>query len=101
LFAERVHGAGLDGLFAAGVTAEDVERGKPDPTGFARALELLGVPPTDAVAIEDSEAGVAAAKAAGVWTVAVTGTVGAARLAAADELAERLDAALVERLLRT
>ena len=33
-----------------------------------------------AVAIEDSEAGVSAAKTAGLYTVAVTGTVGGERL---------------------
>jgi beta-phosphoglucomutase-like phosphatase (HAD superfamily) len=53
----------------------------------------------DAVALEDTEAGVSAAKAAGVYTVGVLGTMGAERLSAADELAERVDVALIERLL--
>jgi HAD superfamily hydrolase (TIGR01509 family) len=93
-------GAGLDGLFDAVVTAEDVERGKPDPAGYERALELLGVPPAEAVAIEDSEDGVKAAKAAGVYVAAVLGTAEPSRLAAADVIADRLDPALIERLLR-
>ena len=90
--------AGLE-VFDAVVTMEDVARGKPDPEGYLRALELLCVDPADAVALEDTEAGVAAAKAAGVYTVGVLGTMSPERLAAADELAERVDAALVERLL--
>jgi len=90
--------AGLE-VFDAVVTMEDVARGKPDPEGYLRALELLGVDAADAVALEDTEAGVAAAKAAGVYTVGVLGTMSPERLAAADELAERVDAALVERLL--
>ncbi len=59
----------------------------------------LGIPPDEAVAVEDSEAGVAAAKAAGLYVVAVLGTADPARLEAADEIADRLDAAVVERLL--
>ena len=94
-----LHGAALSGFFAAVVAAEDVEHGKPDPAGFLRALDLLGMSPGEAVAVEDSEAGVTAAKAAGLYTVAVVSTVGADRLGAADELAGRLDAPLVERLV--
>jgi beta-phosphoglucomutase len=90
--------AGLD-LFDAVVTMEDVSRGKPDSEGYLRALELVAVEPGDAVALEDTEAGVASAKAAGIYTVGVLGTMGPERLAAADELADRVDVALVERLL--
>ena len=90
--------AGLE-VFDAVVTMEDVARGKPDPEGYLRALELLGVEPGDAVALEDTEPGVASAKAAGVYTVGVLGTMGPERLAAADELVEHVDSALVERLL--
>ena len=56
---------GLSPSIVAIVAAEDVERGKPDPGGYLRALELLGLEPDEAVAVEDSEVGVAAAKAAG------------------------------------
>lgn len=90
--------AGLE-VFDAVVTMEDVARGKPDPEGYLRALELLGVAPGDAVAFEDTEAGVASAKAASLYTVGVLGTMDAARLAAADELVERVDLGLIERLL--
>jgi beta-phosphoglucomutase len=95
-----LRGAELNGAFAAVVAAEDVVHGKPDPAGYRRALDLLGVQPQEAVAVEDSEAGVAAAKAAGLYTVAVVGTVGRERLGGADELAARLDAELVDWLLR-
>jgi beta-phosphoglucomutase len=90
--------AGLE-LFDAVVALEDVSRGKPDPEGYLRALELLAVEPGDAVAFEDTEVGLASAKAAGVYTVAVLGTMGPERLAAADELVDRVEVALVERLL--
>jgi sugar-phosphatase len=51
------------------VTSEDVVDGKPDPTGYRLACERLGVDPSDALAIEDSPAGVRAAVAAAVGEV--------------------------------
>ena len=52
-------------------TAGDVERVKPAPDLYLLALERLGVAPQEAVAIEDSPSGAAAALAAGVWCVVV------------------------------
>jgi beta-phosphoglucomutase len=91
--------AGLDGVFGVVVSAEDVASGKPDPEGYLRAAAALGVARADAVVLEDSEAGVRAAKAAGMRCVALLGTVASERLADADEVVERVDEALVERLL--
>ena len=48
------------------VGAEDVQRGKPHPDLFLRAAERLGVQPANCIVIEDSEAGVDAARAAGM-----------------------------------
>jgi HAD superfamily hydrolase (TIGR01509 family) len=96
---EEVTRAAEIDVFEVIVAAEGVTRGKPDPEGYLRALELLGVPSAEAVAIEDSPPGVAAAKAAGLYCVAVLGTVRAERLAEADEIAARVDSALLERLL--
>jgi beta-phosphoglucomutase-like phosphatase (HAD superfamily) len=52
--------------------AEDVARGKPAPDGFLQAAAALGVEPAWCVVFEDSAAGVAAAKAAGMFCVAVS-----------------------------
>jgi beta-phosphoglucomutase-like phosphatase (HAD superfamily) len=49
--------------------------------------------------IEDTEAGVLAAKAAGMHCLGLLGTMSAGRLSAADELIETIDQALVKRLL--
>jgi beta-phosphoglucomutase len=92
-------GSGLRECFTAVVTSEDTPRGKPDPAGYLLALEMLGASATDAAALEDSPDGVAAASAAGLYTVAVLGTAPAERLTAADEIVARLDAELIERLL--
>jgi HAD superfamily hydrolase (TIGR01509 family) len=53
------------------VAGDDVTHSKPHPAAYLRAVELLGVDPTDCVAIEDSPPGVAAAVAAGATTIGV------------------------------
>lgn len=55
--------------FAVSVCAEDAPRKKPDPQVYRLALERLRLPPQAALAIEDSPAGVAAARAAGIDVV--------------------------------
>jgi HAD superfamily hydrolase (TIGR01509 family) len=91
--------AGLAELVSLVVAADDVEAGKPNPEGYIRALELLDRRPDEAVAFEDSEAGVAAAKAAGLRCIALEGTVEVDRLAAADEIVGALNVELIQRLL--
>jgi HAD superfamily hydrolase (TIGR01509 family) len=54
---------------------EDPLRSKPLPLMYVEALERLSVAPTEALALEDSRNGVAAAKAAGVWCVAYPNAV--------------------------
>jgi len=92
--------SGLGRLVRAVVAGDEVAHGKPHPEGYIEALRLLGGPPPQtAVAFEDTEAGVASAASAGLRVVGVTRTLGAARLAAADELVERVDTTVVRRLL--
>jgi HAD superfamily hydrolase (TIGR01509 family) len=93
--------AGLDDLIAAVVPAEDVAEGKPEPDGYLRALELIDgdLEARDVVVFEDTEAGVASAKAAGMRCVAVQGTLAPERLAAADEIVPAIDVPLLQRLL--
>lgn len=62
---------GLTDRFAATVSTEEVERGKPAPDGYLRVCELLGVDPAASVAIEDSSNGLRSAAAAGMAVVAV------------------------------
>ncbi len=91
--------AGLRESVQAIVAMEDVPRGKPEPDGYLRALELLGLQPEQAVAIEDSPPGVAAAKAAGLRCAALTRVFPAERLVGADLLAARVDRELIRRLV--
>jgi HAD superfamily hydrolase (TIGR01509 family) len=51
---------------------EDVEKNKPAPDPYLKAMELLGVLPSETLVLEDSEKGLISARAAGchVWHVA-------------------------------
>ena len=91
--------AGLSSSIATIVAAEDVEHGKPAPDGYLRALDQLAIGAQEALAVEDSDVGIAAAKAAGLRCAAVTGTLPRDRLRAADEIIERLDPDFVRRVL--
>lgn len=53
------------------ITVEDVEHIKPDPEGYLKALSRLDLPVQEVLAIEDSVAGLSAAKAAGLETLVV------------------------------
>ena len=95
-----VRAAGLGDVLATIVSSDDVAEGKPHPEGYLRALELLdsGIEAPDVLVFEDTEAGVAAAKAAGMRCFAVLGTLAPTRLAAADEIVPAIDVPLMERV---
>ena len=56
-------------------TRDDVVHGKPNPEIYIEATRALGVDPRNAIAIEDSASGIAAAKSAGLFAVAVPNPV--------------------------
>jgi beta-phosphoglucomutase len=58
-------------FFAAIASAEDTQRGKPDPQVFQVAAAKLGAAPSRCVVVEDAVAGVQAAKAGGMKCIAV------------------------------
>ncbi len=82
--------SGLADYFDVIVTADDVEKGKPDPEGYLLALKKLnGIPDVliaakQCVVIEDSHWGIVAAKKAGMKVVAVTNSYPAGELKEAD-----------------
>lgn len=96
--------AGIHGLFVTVVSSDSVHDGKPHPDGYLTALRRFAeaghpVAPAETVAFEDTAAGVASAKAAGLHCIAVAGTLPRPRLAEADEIVERIDEALIRRLV--
>ena len=70
LAAARMAAAGLE-LPDVRITAECVGASKPDPEGFLKGAAELGVDPADCVVFEDSAAGIAAGRAAGMRVVGV------------------------------
>jgi beta-phosphoglucomutase len=90
--------SGLRDVFSLVLSQDDVTRGKPDPQPYLLAADRLGLEPSRMLVLEDTDVGVASAKAAGAYVVGLTRTLGAERMAAADELAERIDLATIQRL---
>jgi beta-phosphoglucomutase len=84
--------------FGACVTGMDVARGKPDPEVFLLAAERLGVKPSQCAVIEDAPAGIAAARAAGMTAMALTGTALAAKLGTAHLVVDSLRELTPERI---
>jgi len=68
---EHLDRFGIGRHFDAIVCREDVKRTKPDPELYRTALQRLEVQPAEAIALEDSSNGIHAAKAAGLFCVAV------------------------------
>ena len=81
---------GLLSYFRVIVGADDTTHSKPSPEPYAAALRALGVEPHGAVSIEDSPAGIASARAAGLLAVGVTNTYRAEDLVSADVVVESL-----------
>ncbi|MGH3006587.1 MAG: HAD family hydrolase [Gaiellaceae bacterium] len=67
--------SGLGHLFRATVSSEEVPRGKPAPDVYLETARRLGVEPRRCAAVEDSENGILAAKAAGMRVIAVPNPV--------------------------
>lgn len=64
----------LHGIFDVVVTSDDVNEGKPSAEPFLQAATALGLQPSECVVIEDSPAGIASARRAGMRSIAVGNT---------------------------
>ncbi len=83
------------------ITAESIERGKPDPDCYLRGAEALGVDPADCVVVEDAPIGATAARAAGMRLIALTTTHRADQLEPADLIVPDLTHVVVRVVERT
>lgn len=94
---ERV---GAIDLFDQIVTGDEVSTHKPDPAIYELALRRLDVPGAEAIAVEDTAHGVAAAQTAGMFAVAIPNPyVAPAAVAAADLVLGSADQLLLSELL--
>jgi beta-phosphoglucomutase len=81
---EVLAGGRLKRVFQSIVTSDDVPKPKPDPATYARAVDGLGVPPQNCLAIDDSPNGVSSAKKAGVKVLGITAIHDTSSLKEAD-----------------
>jgi mannitol-1-/sugar-/sorbitol-6-phosphatase len=68
------------------ITANDVIHGKPSPEPFLKGAAVLGVAPEDCLVFEDSPAGIASARSAGMKAIALQTTYPADQLQAANTI---------------
>ncbi len=86
-----IEGTGLKlEWFDVVVTGDDIIHKKPHPEIYLTTAHKLGLPPEICVVLEDAPAGVEAARSAGMHCIAVTSSVDAAQLAAADLVVDSL-----------
>ena len=86
----RLEAAGLP-VPARLISADMVERGKPDPEPYRRGAELLGARAEECVVVEDAPSGVGAGKAAGCRVLGVLGTHSAEELRETDWIVASLE----------
>ncbi len=99
--------AGVQEHFPVVVAIDDVQHGKPDPEGFALALDRLnhtvarGAPiaPGEVVVVEDATSGAYAARAAGMRVAAIRGPAYDSSSGLADLVIDRLDLRALELIL--
>lgn len=90
---------GVETAFSAIVTAEDTHISKPDPAPYLLAVRKLWLPDASAaLAIEDTVAGIASAKSAGLRVLAVSNSHPPQRLSQADAVCSSLEGFSVDSL---
>lgn len=80
----------LTDIFHYTVTGDEVKNGKPDPEVFLKALERLKLSKDEVIIVENAPLGIQAAKAAGIFTVAITSTLPIESLIGADKIITHL-----------
>ena len=98
---------GLGRAFDVIITADDVSASKPDPACYRITVESLsnacpgrGVAPESCLVIEDTPAGIAAARGAGLTVVGITNSYPAERLAGAARIVSSLEDLTIDALAR-
>lgn len=73
------------------VTGDTVERGKPSPDPYMKAIAVLRIKPSDAMVIENAPFGIRSAKSAGIYCVAITTSLPKSHLKEADLVCDSLE----------
>ena len=91
-------GGRLEEIFQTIVTSDDVQKPKPHPATYAKAVENLGFQPNECVAFEDSPNGILSAKGAGLRVIGISAMHGADKLGEADRVVPDLRGASLDTL---
>lgn len=78
----------FSGYFDVVINGSDLERGKPDPDPYLKALEMLGLTKNECMVIENAPFGITAAKRAGLYCVAVASMLEPEKVQHADLVLE-------------
>ncbi len=78
----------FSGYFDVVINGSDLERGKPDPDPYLKALEMLGLTKNECMVIENAPLGITAAKRAGLYCVAVASMLEPEKVQHADLVLE-------------
>jgi HAD superfamily hydrolase (TIGR01509 family) len=82
---------GLENIFEVIVTGEMVNKGKPDPEPYLKAVDELKATKEDCIVIENAPAGIASAKGAGLTCFAVQTSLSEEYLQDADKIFQNID----------
>ncbi len=90
---KKILPCGILGFFDCVVAGDQVKKGKPHPRPYLEASRALGVRPDECVVIENAPLGIASAKAAGMFTIALTTSLPKEYLREADMVIDELEEA--------
>lgn len=82
---------GILDLFAAIVSGDQIAHGKPDPETYTTVVQLLGLTPAECVVLEDAKSGIASAKGAGCFCIAISNPQAPAEIGRADQIVTSWD----------
>ena len=97
---EVLAGGELKGIFQVIVSSSDVKKPKPHPATYEMAMEGIGLPAENCIAIEDSPNGIASAKQAGLRVLGVSVMHGRDALQEANWCTDSLEKISVGELIR-
>ena len=85
---EKVVDKFFPGYFEVIINGSDLERGKPDPDPYLKALEMLDLTRNECIVVENAPLGITAAKRAGLYCVAVASMLEPEKVQHADLVLE-------------
>ncbi len=88
---KKVLKMGLDNVFEVIVTGEMVDKGKPDPEPYLKAVDKLNAKKEDCIVIENAPAGITSAKSAGLTCFAVQTSLPEEYLKEADRIFQGIE----------